>query len=200
MAKQWLQPTRRIPAGGLLLLAMLVVVVSVQDGWAGQQPAMGALKNAEKMSETLKGKQEKDRGVQTPGERSRIPDSRSSRASESYAGRRDPFKLPPPPGAKGEEEGGITGPLPPGIRGLVIGQLKLEGIVRMDTSNKMIAVVTNYTKRAYFLRENEALYNGVVSRITPDAVYFRENVLDQFGRVSTREVLRRLSSAPGEGR
>jgi hypothetical protein len=152
------------------------------------------------MSETLKGKQVKERGVETPAEQKSAQESPASRGSQSYAGKRDPFKLPPPPNPKAEEQGGITGPLPPGIRGLIIAQLKLEGIVRMDTSNKMIAVVTSYTNRAYFLRENDALYDGVVNRITPDAVYFRENVLDQFGRVSTREVVKRLSSAPGEGR
>jgi hypothetical protein len=43
----------------------------------------------------------------------------------------------------------------------------------------MIAVVTNYTKRAYFLRENDTVYNGIVSRITPDAVYFKENTLNR---------------------
>jgi hypothetical protein len=64
----------------------------------------------------------------------------------------------------------------------------------------MLAVVTNDTKRAYFLTENDAVYNGVVSKITPDSVYFKENVLDQNGRVSAREVIKRLGSAPGDGR
>ena len=64
----------------------------------------------------------------------------------------------------------------------------------------MIAVVTNYTKRAYFLRENDTVYNGVVSKITPDAVYFKENTLDSNGRVGAHEVVMRLGSAPGEGR
>jgi hypothetical protein len=64
----------------------------------------------------------------------------------------------------------------------------------------MIAVVTNETKRAYFLNEGDAVYNGVVSKITPDAVYFKENVLDSNGKVWTRDVMKRLGSAPGEGR
>jgi len=116
-------------------------------------------------------------------------------------GRRDPFKLPPPPGKGGSGEGdGITGPLPPGKRGLVISRLRLEGIVRLDTTNEMIAVVDTNANRAYFLRENDAVYNGVVTKITPDSVYFRENVLDQQGRVQTREVVKRLSQRPGEGR
>jgi len=44
------------------------------------------------------------------------------------------------------------------------------------------------------------VYNGVVSKITPDSVYFTENVLDSEGRVTTREVVKRLNPAPGEGR
>jgi dUTPase len=90
--------------------------------------------------------------------------------------------------------------MPPGTRGLVIAQLVLEGIVRMDSTNKMIAVVTNNTRRAYFLRENDAVYDGVVSKITPDAIYFQENSLDQSGRATTVEVIKRLPSSPGEGR
>jgi hypothetical protein len=118
-------------------------------------------------------------------------------------GLRDPFKLPPPPGpGGGGEAAGVEalGPLPPGTRGLVVGQLRLEGIVRLDLSNTMIAVVTNYTNRAYFVRENDAVYNGVVSKITPDSISFKENYLDQFGRAQVREIVKRLSGAPGEGR
>jgi hypothetical protein len=123
--------------------------------------------------------------------------------SPAIVGQRDPFKLPPPPGpaalasAAGEE---MKGPAPPGKRGLVIGQLRLEGVVRLDQSNTMIAVVADYRNLAYFLRENDAVYNGVVSKIAPDSISFKENYLDQFGRAQLREVVKRLSGAPGEGR
>jgi hypothetical protein len=126
--------------------------------------------------------------------------------SPAAAGRRDPFKLPVYETAKGGGGGenileyAPGGVLPTGKRGLLIGHLVLQGVVREQTSNKMIAVVTNETKVARFLYENDSLYNGVVSKITPDAVYFKENVLDVNGRVTTREVVKRLGSAPGEGR
>jgi hypothetical protein len=64
----------------------------------------------------------------------------------------------------------------------------------------MIAVVTNSTKRAYFLRVNDTVYNGVVTKITPEAIYFKENTVDSSGRVATHEVALKLGSAPGEGR
>jgi len=114
-------------------------------------------------------------------------------------GRRDPFKLPPAPtpGRPGET---VVGPLPPGIRGLIIGQLRLLGTVRLETTQMMLAVVTNYTNRAYFLRENDVVFNGVVGKITPDSVIFMENYPDPSGAVRSREVIKRLGSAPGEGR
>lgn len=114
--------------------------------------------------------------------------------------KRDPFKAlvwaGPLTPVSGEAE--ITGPLPGGLRGLLISRLMLEGIVRQDTTNTMIAVVANEKHLAYFLRENDALYNGLVSKITPDAVYFTENYLDLAGKVNTREVVKRMSTAPGE--
>jgi hypothetical protein len=112
-------------------------------------------------------------------------------------GRRDPFKLPAPPvpGQAGGEE--VSGPLPTGKRGLLVSRLKVEGIVRLDTTNALIAVVDTSANRAYFLRENDQLYDGVVSKITPDSVSFRQNVLDPNGRVSVREVVRRLGQGPG---
>jgi len=64
----------------------------------------------------------------------------------------------------------------------------------------MIAVVDDNRNRAYFLREKDAVYNGFVSKITPDSVIFTENMLDQEGRVKTREVVKRLGTGPGEGR
>lgn len=119
--------------------------------------------------------------------------------TEAPTGRRDPFRLPSPPGPGAPREG-ISGLLPPGKRGLVISQMRLEGVVRLDTTGEMIAVVDTHLNRAFFLRENDQLYNGVVARITPDAVYFRENILDPQGRVTTREVVRRLGQGAGEGR
>jgi len=119
--------------------------------------------------------------------------------TSTAAGRRDPFKAwvaPSSPSRLVPEPGAA----PAGARGLVISGLRLEGIVREEAGNAMIAMVTNYTKRAYFLRVNDAVYNGLVSKITLEAVYFKENTLDSRGGVTTREVEINLGSAPGEGR
>lgn len=114
---------------------------------------------------------------------------------------RDPFNLPKPmiavQGNQAFEE--PTGPLPPGAKGLIIDQLKLEGIVRVGATNpKMIAVLANPANRAYFLHENDQLYNGAITKITPDSVHFREDFHDPTGKLQSREVIRQLAPAPGE--
>lgn len=117
----------------------------------------------------------------------------------ALAGKRDPFKVPPPPKVGGGA-GDPDGPLPPGVRGLVIGHLRLEGIVREEDTHTMIAVVANRENLAYFLRLHEDVYNGVVSRITRDAIYFQQKRRDAGGRVEAREVVLRLGSSRQEGR
>ncbi len=74
--------------------------------------------------------------------------------------------------------------------------LQWSNLIR-TSGGVMIAVVDTNANRAYFLRENDAVYNGVVAKITPDSVTFRENTLDSAGKLSTRDVVLRLSQGPG---
>ena len=187
----------------ILLLVALGLVWGATLSWAEQQGSKPPLPGARTGTATgriiAKTKLPNSAKVQRRGKAATI------KSSQTVAGKRDPFKLPPEPvpgrgGPDNMMDAATGGVLPPGARGLLIPQLRLEGVVREQTANKMIAVVTNETRRAYFLTENESVYNGVVSKITPDAVYFKENVLDGNGRVTTREVVRRLGSVPGEGR
>jgi hypothetical protein len=117
----------------------------------------------------------------------------------AMAGKRDPFKIPPPPQIRAGGDT-IDGPLPPGARGLVIGLLRLKGIVRDEESKTMIAVVVNRANLAYFLHIHEDVYNGVVSRITPDAIYFQQKGLDTGGRSGAREVVLRMGPERQEAR
>ncbi len=197
MVNQRAQSTRCTRAASLLLCGLLSAGVWAEVAWAGQAAAQPSAKPATSAS---KKKVKRAPAASKPSAPKAKAETARKPATLEIAGKRDPFKIPPAPvpGRPGEE--GISGPLPPGNRGLIVGQLILKGIVRQDISNTMIAVVTNFTKRAYFLRVNDVLYNGVVSRITPDSVYFKENTLDQNGRVISHEVVKRLGPAPGEGR
>ena len=204
MAKQNLQNTRARHAAQRLFFPALACALALLPGWAAQRaskPSPGTAKAAQAGAEKSSQAQGRKAG-KTPAERKEAV--ANARASQLGEGRRDPFKLPAEALAV-KVSGGIietapNGALPPGARGLLIAQLKLEGVEREDASNKMIAVVTNETRRAYFLTENEAVYNGVVSKITPDSIAFTENVLDSEGRATTREVVKRLNPASGEGR
>ena len=134
-----------------------------------------------------------------PEKRSRQRLAEERAMVNALAGKRDPFKVPPLPQTNGKG-GGMDGPLPPGVRGLVIGQLRLKGIVREEDTHNMIAVVANRSNLAYFLHIHEDVYNGVVSKITPDAIYFRQKRLDSDGGLEAREVVLRLASGRQEAR
>jgi hypothetical protein len=77
-----------------------------------------------------------------------------------------------------------------GKRCLAADSISLRGIVR--SHDGMIAVVVNSANKAYFLRENDPIFNGYVARITDDSMVLRETVEDVLGRKSTRDVVKKL--------
>jgi hypothetical protein len=86
--------------------------------------------------------------------------------------------------------------LPPGKAGLVVGTLRIDGIV--GGAKGMIAIVSNPQQRVYFLREGDKLYDGSVQHITIEAVSFQEVGKDAFGKPLERQVTKRLYPSPGE--
>jgi Tfp pilus assembly protein PilP len=74
---------------------------------------------------------------------------------------------------------------------LVPDEVSLRGVVRSNGS--IIAVVTTKDNRAYFLRENDPVLNGVVTRITEGSITFREKTTDIFGKSSMREVVKKIN-------
>ncbi len=77
-----------------------------------------------------------------------------------------------------------------GKKCLEIGAINLRGVVKSD--NGFIAVVTNNLNKAYFLRENDPVFNGYVVKITGDSVVFQETIQDKLGKSFTREVVKRI--------
>jgi len=98
-------------------------------------------------------------------------------------GKRDPFFSPvvQQPGGSGCSTG---------KKCLEIGNINLRGVVKSDSG--FIAVVTNSLNKAYFLRENDPVFNGYVVKITGDSVVFQETVEDKLGKPFTREVVKRI--------
>jgi hypothetical protein len=97
-------------------------------------------------------------------------------------GKRDPFFSPV---VQQNGSGCSTGK-----KCLEIGAINLRGVVKSDSG--FIAVVTNSLNKAYFLRENDPVYNGYVVKITGDSVVFQETILDKLGKSFTREVVKRI--------
>ncbi|HZW92593.1 MAG TPA: AMIN domain-containing protein [Candidatus Eremiobacteraceae bacterium] len=101
----------------------------------------------------------------------------------AMSGKRDPFFSPVVQQASGS--GCSTGK-----KCLEIGQINVRGVVKSDGG--FIAVVTNSMNKAYFLHENDPVFNGYVMRITGDSVVFQETVQDKLGKPFTREVTKRI--------
>jgi hypothetical protein len=79
---------------------------------------------------------------------------------------------------------------------LVIDEVVLKGVVKGPEG--MLALVESGHHRAFFLRENDPVFNGEVVHIGMSSITFREKVLDKAGRERTREVVRPLAgSKPG---
>ena len=103
------------------------------------------------------------------------------------AGRRDPFVSPV------VNRSMLGSGCSSGKRCLTIDQVNLKGVVRSD--NGMIAVVTNTLNKAYFLRENDPVFNGYVVKITGDSIIFKETVQDRLGKPAIREVTKKITTS-----
>ena len=112
------------------------------------------------------------------------PEAKEKRVITSE-GRRDPFLSPV-----------VNSPTGPGCstgkRCLAIDQIIVRGVVKSDTG--MIAVVVNAMNKAYFLKENDPVFNGYVMKITGDSVVFKETYQDKLGKEFTREVVKKLTT------
>jgi Tfp pilus assembly protein PilP len=105
----------------------------------------------------------------------------------SMAGnRRDPFLSP----VVNRSMGGSG--CSTGKRCLAVDQIALTGIVKSEAG--MIAVVINAMNKAYFLRENDPVFNGYVVKITGDSIVFKETLQDKLGKSFTREVTKKIST------
>ncbi len=100
-------------------------------------------------------------------------------------GKRDPFVSPVVSHAGGS--GCSTGK-----KCLEIGAINLRGIVHSESG--FIAVVSNGLNKAYFLRENDPVFNGYVMKITGDSITFQETLQDRLGKTFTREIVKKITT------
>ena len=114
-------------------------------------------------------------------------DTKSQPKQINLAGRRDPFVSPV------VNRSMLGSGCSSGKRCLTIDQINLKGVVKADSG--MIAVVVNTVNKAYFLRENDPVFNGYVVRITGDSIIFKETVQDRLGKSFTREVTKKITTS-----
>jgi Tfp pilus assembly protein PilP len=101
------------------------------------------------------------------------------------AGRRDPFRSLLTRQAKEE-----TGERPPGLRGMGIEEIKLEGILKLPEG--YVAMIQGTDNMSYLLRPGTVLYDGSVESIEMGKVVFRMQVADPKSLKPYREVVRTL--------
>ena len=116
---------------------------------------------------------------------SNATDAKKTPKAMSAVGHRDPFVSPVV--AMGAMGSGCSS----GKRCLAIDQIALKGVVKSD--NGMIAVVVNAMDKAYFLHENDPVFNGYVVKITGDSIVFKETFHDKLGKALTRDVTKMMS-------
>jgi type IV pilus assembly protein PilP len=156
------------------------------------QAAKPAGKSAAKPAAKARAKKSPAKRAVKAVEKPSIPGSApAATESEMRQARRDPFES-----LIGRQGNKAAGPLPPGIRGLQVSTLRLDGLVKGP--NGMIAVVSNPQARTYFLREGDHLYDGSVEKISMDGVSFHEEGKDAFGKPVEHQVNKRIYSSPGE--
>jgi Tfp pilus assembly protein PilP len=104
------------------------------------------------------------------------------------AGRRDPFRSL----LDGfEEQEAETGRVrPPGLAGMLVEELRVEGIIQ--TPSGILAFAQGRDNLSYILRPGMKLYNGEVKEIHSDRVVFRQQVDDPKHTRPYEDVVREL--------
>lgn len=104
------------------------------------------------------------------------------------AGRRDPFRSLL--GGFEEEEERVGQVRPPGLPGMMVEELRVEGIIQ--TPSGILAFVQGRDNLSYIIRPGTKLFNGEVKEIFPDRVVFRQQVDDPKQIRPYEEVVREL--------
>ena len=106
-------------------------------------------------------------------------------------GRRDPFRSLIGPAPKLD-----AGQRPPGTRGFLIDEMRLQGI--FQTRHGLAAMVAGPDNKGHLLRVGDRVLDGEVIRVTRTAVVFRQEVNDPTRIERYREVVKDLAPQSGK--
>jgi hypothetical protein len=112
-------------------------------------------------------------------------------------GRRDPFVNPIPKPAAPEPEVPVV--RPPGLRGVLISEATIIGIVTSREPQMNVAVIEAPGGKTYFAARGDQLFDAVIQQIRTDEVVFQLSApRRQGGEAPPREVVRKVRTIPGE--
>lgn len=111
-------------------------------------------------------------------------------------GRRDPFRSLDVASNFQTTQAPIVRPA--GLKGNLISEIKLVGIVK--TASGLVAMAQGYRNRALFLHTNDSLYDGKIIEVRRDAVVFSQMLTDDEGKTMTQQVIKKLQPTRGEGK
>ena len=103
------------------------------------------------------------------------------------AGRRDPFRS-----LLVRAENRAGGPRPPGIAGIGIDDVTVQGIWK--TRSGFVAQIRGTDNKSYLLRAGDLLYDGEVTRVGPNEVSFRQNLNDPQSVKPFRDITKQLNA------
>ena len=103
------------------------------------------------------------------------------------AGRRDPFRS-----LLVREQGRGGAQRPPGIAGIAVDDINLQGIWK--TRSGYVAQIRATDNKSYLLRAGDQLYDGEVTRVGPNEVAFRQNLNDPQSVKPFRDITKQLNA------
>ena len=101
------------------------------------------------------------------------------------AGRRDPFRSL----LRGRQREDL-GERPPGLRGMGVEEIRLEGIIKLPEG--YVGMVQGTDNLSYLIRPGTVLYDGSVESVEQNQVTFKVQVADPKSLKPYREVVRTL--------
>jgi hypothetical protein len=185
------QPTAAKPAAKRKA-APATKAAKPHDAFVPKHKPVAAAKVADPKSAAKPAATSKTAATEKPADASKSDAGKSGEAAKApkpedkkwaMSGRRDPFFSP-------VLQQTTTPGCSTGKKCLEIGQINVRGVVKSESG--FIAVVTNSLNKAYFLHENDPVFNGYVVRITGDSVVFQESFQDKLGKPLTREVVKKI--------
>lgn len=121
--------------------------------------------------------------------RTTAPSRPEDRAAYEPGGRRDPFVSLAARGDAAVPRSGRAA----GVAGLLISELSIRGVLRAH--DRVMAIVQGPDQKTFTVHAGDALLDGTVKAVSPDAVIFLQRVDDPLSPVKQREIRKLLRTS-----